>query len=76
MDELGDQARAYELCMGAMTALAIVTDLSCKAGTIDRTALTDLLSAAQEMATGTRGIPLAMFQLLLELLQSRPSAVL
>jgi hypothetical protein len=76
MPEWGDGATEYALCMGAMTALAIITDQLCKAGALDRDQVVDELSAAQEMAADKWRIPLAMLQLLLELLEKSPSVVL
>ena len=61
----------FLLCLGSMTALALVTNLACKAGVIDQQELYRELTAAQDMATDNRRIPLAMLHLMLELFETR-----
>ncbi|HTQ35365.1 MAG TPA: hypothetical protein VMI30_14455 [Stellaceae bacterium] len=76
IDAWADDISGFEICMGAMTAMAIFVDLTCKSGHIDRDILIDQLSTAQDVAKGKRRIPLAMLQLILELLDSAPTTIL
>ena len=75
MDEWGDQLKAYEFCMGAMTGVAIIADQLCKEGLLDRQELIELLDYAQNKVNNKRSVPLEMLLLFLELLAGNPSFV-
>jgi hypothetical protein len=75
MDEWGDQLRAYEFCMGAMTGVAIIADQLCKEGLLDRQELMNLLDHAQNKVSNKRRVPLAMLLLFLELLADYPTFI-
>jgi len=76
MEQVSVDAATYALLMGAMTSVAILADLVCRSGAIDRDYLVAQLEASQDIARDERRIPLAMFQLLFEMLERCPSAVL
>ena len=67
----GDNTAELEflLSLGSMTALALVTDLICKAGVIDRDEVYQTLTEAEDAAKDKRRVPLTMFHLMLELFE-------
>ena len=76
MDERGDDFSTFPLCAGAMTGVAIIADMACKASLIDRRTLMQTLDNAKDKANDKGRIPLAILLLLFEVLASNPSPII